>query len=95
VQAPVGIYLGNGFGLHDVIGNLYEWCRDGYSTYAAPLRAGDGLRSRTSLDFRVARSGPYSSPTSAHRSSARSRFPPDFTNPFVGVRPAIYPLAGR
>ena len=41
--APVGSYLANDFGLHDVIGNVWEWVENCWNeSYEAPGRPDDG-----------------------------------------------------
>ena len=35
--APVGRLMPNQFGLFDVLGNVCEWCRDGFGSYELPV----------------------------------------------------------
>jgi formylglycine-generating enzyme required for sulfatase activity len=86
--APVGTYPPNPFGLHDVIGNVREFCCDRLTVYSAPPLPGDGLRPYATFGKRAARGGSLDVPArkarSAHRASALATSPTST----VGVRPA-------
>jgi len=84
-HAPVGSFAPNAFGLHDVHGNVYEWCLDTHARYPAqpaidPLMQGAGIR--------VGRGGGWSVVASYARSSFRSRGAPSLRASNLGVRPA-------
>lgn len=88
--APVGIYPPNSFGLHDVIGNVSEWCRDRVAYYdEVAALPGDGLRADGLDDARVVRGGAFNSPARNGRSAVRYGLHQASRNGAIGIRPAL------
>jgi formylglycine-generating enzyme required for sulfatase activity len=92
-HAPVGSFRANPFGLHDVHGNVFEWCLDPYAPYEDPLRGGDGLRLRSQVwlnyvSHRVTRGGAYQDMPRYLRSSMHHGVNRTVRSPTTGVRPA-------
>ena len=90
--APVGNYLPNGFGLHDMHGNVWEWCYDWYgsdyyekSPSVDPLGASLGSR-------RVIRGGGWYYIPRGCRSADRGRGDPWGHSINLGLRVASSPL---
>jgi formylglycine-generating enzyme required for sulfatase activity len=57
--SSVGSYPPNGFGLHDMIGNAWEWCGDRFEDVSAGVKAVNHPTERSTEDNRVVRGGSY------------------------------------
>ncbi|MEX1275992.1 MAG: formylglycine-generating enzyme family protein [Bacteroidota bacterium] len=90
--APVGSFPANDFGLHEMVGNVWEWCADWYdenyygnSPTLNPPGPGNG-------DLRVARGGSWycgAKHCGAYRNAYRGRSPQDASFNNVGFRCAV------
>jgi len=87
VHARVGSFLPNRFGLHDTIGNVREWCRDGWALYGTGPEPPE-LKDRSFAGNRIIRGGGYWDLPVLARSSARSGLDPSARSESLGVRPA-------
>ena len=88
VHAAVTRYRPNPFGLHNMHGNVWEWCRDEYGTYSLEVRPGTGERLGGSPIFRMSRGGSFYHPASASRSANRNNSAPETRSNHLGLRPA-------
>ncbi|MBL8768660.1 MAG: SUMF1/EgtB/PvdO family nonheme iron enzyme [Planctomycetes bacterium] len=84
--SPVGTFRANAFGLHDVHGNVWEWCADAYSRSIGASRDGDGLASGGDPTVRVLRGGSFNDPASLARCSSRSSQDGSIRTPAIGLR---------
>jgi formylglycine-generating enzyme required for sulfatase activity len=86
---PVGNYPANDWGLHDMHGNVWEWCRDRWhENYQGAPTDGSAWESGGS-ELRVLRGGSWLNNAVNCRSANRSWFVPGRRNYSVGFRCVI------
>jgi len=85
----VGGKVANGFGLYDMLGNVWEWVNDWYGTY--PSSAQTNPTGPVSATGRVVRGGSWGNTLNDVRSSIRYAGPPGNTYNLLGFRVARTP----
>ncbi len=92
--ARVGNYPANAWGLHDMHGNVYEWCRDWYHRKLPggidpDLSLRKGTMNRDGTFSRVRRGGAWCDDGRPCRSAFRLRYEPDRRSDHIGFRVAL------
>jgi formylglycine-generating enzyme len=87
---PVGQKAPNGFGLYDMVGNVWEYCQDWYGEYPSTDQV-DPLGPDTGTE-RVDRGGSWNYAAQSHRSAVRGSKPVGVTRNVLGFR-VVLPLA--
>jgi formylglycine-generating enzyme required for sulfatase activity len=91
---PVGMFPANAWGLHDMHGNVYEWCLDHWhdSYKGAPSDGSAWLKpSASDEETRLLRGGSWDNFPRNCRSACRLHARPDYANYNVGFRVVCLP----
>ena len=86
--SPAGSYEENGYGLHDVLGNVWEWTQDCESEDYEGVPSDGSSWEREACDRRVIRGGSWSDTSDVLRSGNRGWANTDHRDYTLGVRVA-------
>lgn len=91
--APVGSYQANAFGLHDMLGNVWEFCADRYRMFPKEAVT-DPVGTDQKRGYAV-RGGGWSNVAADVRNGSRNADPPHFGHSNLGFRVALVLPAGK
>jgi len=98
-NAPVGSFLPNPAGLYDILGNVWEHCRDDYKVlyHSLDLRPGDGLVVNDEIPDggKSMRGGSYGMPPKTTHVFHRADRNMSSSDNSIGVRPIWVPIPTR
>ena len=86
--SPAGSFPANGYGLHDMAGNVWEWCWDWYADYSATYQTDPhGPETGQSGAYRVLRGGSWLHDAYHSRCAYRGYYdPPNYEDNSLGFR---------
>ena len=89
IVAPVGTLAPNAFGVHDIIGNVWEWAQDCYvMPYGPQPTDGSAYEVDGPCERRAVRGGAWHSRATWQRPTFRGRDTEDFVTQVFGIRVA-------
>ncbi|MCF7733709.1 MAG: formylglycine-generating enzyme family protein [Akkermansiaceae bacterium] len=89
--SPVGSFAANGYGLHDMAGNVNEWCWDRYPSPFTPYEVGTDPHGAATGFHRVRRGGSWRSNADNARCANRNYIGPSFADFNLGFRAVLAP----
>lgn len=92
----VGLLRPNAWGVHDLFGNVWEWCDDSYDpSFYGRAEFRNPFNNDDSLPDRVSRGGSLHSFAEMCRSAFRNHEPADYSAYDIGFRLAFGPVGSR